>query len=439
MRRWPNLVLVVVGSCAASCGGGAAEARPAAGASAPHAILFEGGRLFDGESFREADVLVVGTRIEAVGPTIDPPASAERVDARGHTLLPGLIDAHTHAGMDVRTLELARVLGVTLEVDLFGPPSRLVALRAAEREGRDTGQADLRGAGTLATVPGGHGTEYGIPIPTLTMPDEAPSFVDARIAEGSDLLKLVYDHTEPSQPTLSIETVRALVEAAHARHLLVVAHIGSEQDARDVAEAGVDGLAHLFVDHAASPETVAALVAHHTFVIPTLTTAARGCGDHGGPSIGEEIAADGALSPFLTDDERARLGRTRGYDRTEPGCFDTIAASIPALRAAGVPILAGTDAINPGTAHGASLHGELSLLVRAGLTTAEALASATSVPARVFSLDDRGRIAPGMRADLVLVEGDPERDVRATRAIRRVLHAGSTVARTLPPPAPSGG
>jgi imidazolonepropionase-like amidohydrolase len=104
-------------------------------------------------------------------------------------------------------------------------------------------------------------------------------------------------------------------------------------------------------------------------------------------------------------------------------------AAVAALVAAGVPILAGTDAGNPGTAHGASLHRELELLVSAGMTPVQALRAATSVPARVFSLRDRGRIAPGFRADLVLVAGEPDRDILATRRIVGVWRNGAAVAR----------
>ena len=84
------------------------------------------------------------------------------------------------------------------------------------------------------------------------------------------------------------------------------------------------------------------------------------------------------------------------------------------LKAANVLILAVTDAPNPGTMHGASIHRELELLVQAGLTPLEALASATSVPAAIFGLADRGRIAPALRADLLLVQGDPTADIQAT-------------------------
>jgi imidazolonepropionase-like amidohydrolase len=99
------------------------------------------------------------------------------------------------------------------------------------------------------------------------------------------------------------------------------------------------------------------------------------------------------------------------------------------LAKAGVPLLTGTDSPSPGSTYGASVHGELELLVGAGLTPLQALAAATSAPARAFRLADRGRIAPGLRADLVLVDGDPTSDVRAARRIVAVWKKGVRVAR----------
>jgi len=94
------------------------------------------------------------------------------------------------------------------------------------------------------------------------------------------------------------------------------------------------------------------------------------------------------------------------------------------LADAGITLLAGTDAPNPGTVFGASLHRELELLVRCGISPAQALAAATAEPARVFGLADRGRVAAGQRADLVLVPGDPLTDITATRAIERIWRGG---------------
>ncbi|WP_308217752.1 amidohydrolase family protein [Streptantibioticus silvisoli] len=117
-----------------------------------------------------------------------------------------------------------------------------------------------------------------------------------------------------------------------------------------------------------------------------------------------------------------------------PDAFGATVESVRLLHRAGVPVPAGTDANDAGGVpfgprHGESLHHELELLVRAGLSTAEALRAATALPARHFRLPDRGAVAPGPRADLALVDGDPIADIRATRAIRRT--AGT-------PPAPGG-
>jgi hypothetical protein len=104
-------------------------------------------------------------------------------------------------------------------------------------------------------------------------------------------------------------------------------------------------------------------------------------------------------------------------------------ATVRQLVTAGVPILAGSDAPNPGTAHGSALHRELELLVAAGLTPVQALTAATSTPAKAFRIDDRGRIAKGMRADLLLVNGDPTRDITATRDIAGIWKGGVPVDR----------
>ena len=91
----------------------------------------------------------------------------------------------------------------------------------------------------------------------------------------------------------------------------------------------------------------------------------------------------------------------------------------------GVPILAGSDPPARGRPYGASMHRELELMVQAGLSPTAALRAATSVPARIFGLDDRGRIAPGLRADLLLVDGDPTADILATRSIVAIWKQGA--------------
>jgi hypothetical protein len=112
---------------------------------------------------------------------------------------------------------------------------------------------------------------------------------------------------------------------------------------------------------------------------------------------------------------------------SEDGSYPAAQKALRQIKAANVPILCGTDAPNPGTTYGASLHHELELLVESGMTPIEALRSATSIPSEIFDLKDRGRIKPGYLADLVLVEGDPTQDIKNSRRIVRVWRAGVSV------------
>lgn len=169
------------------------------------------------------------------------------------------------------------------------------------------------------------------------------------------------------------------------------------EGARTTIAAGVDGLAHLFVDRAPDAEFGKFAAAHGVFVVPTLTVLKSITGVGGAAPLAE----DPRFSAYLTRQDLMML--RQGFPR-RPGMpavdYAFADATVKQLRAAHVPILAGTDAGNPGTAHGAAMHCELELLVNAGLTPTEALAAATSVPAKTFHLNDRGRIAEGARADI---------------------------------------
>jgi imidazolonepropionase-like amidohydrolase len=368
-----------------------------------------------------ADVLVSGGKIAAVGRDLSVPPGTEVVAGAGRTLLPGLIDAHAHSIGD--TLRDALVFGVTTELDMFADARWAAKVKADQAAGGRLDEADLRSAGTLATVPGGHGTEYGFPIPTLTRPDEAQAWVDARIAEGSDYIKIIIEDGKVLGrpfPTLDQATVAALVAAAHRRGKLAVVHITTLAAAREAIDAGADGLEHLFVDKLPDPGFGRFVAGHHAFVVPTLSVLK----DVAGEGAGAALVRDPRLAPYIDPDNAANLERRYPERPGKTAIYAPAPAAVRQLAAAGARILAGTDAPNSGTAHGASLHGELQLLVEAGLTPTEALAAATSAPAAAFHLADRGRIAPGLRADLVLVEGDPTADILKTRAIVQVWKLG---------------
>jgi len=408
----------------AACGLGAVLLLAAAGppAAGPGAFVVRGARVFDGTRMLGfADVLVSGAKIAAVGRDLAVPPGTEVVAGAGRTLLPGLIDAHAHSLGD--TLRDALVFGVTTELDMFADPRWAAKVKADQGAGGRLDEADLRSAGTVATVPGGHGTEYGFPIPTLTRPEEAQAWVDARIAEGSDYIKIIVEDGKVlgrSFPTLDRATVAALVAAAHRRGKLAVVHATTLAAARAAIDAGADGLEHLFVDQLPDPGFGRFVAAHHAFVVPTLSVLK----DVAGEGAGGALVRDPRLAPYIEPDNAANLELRYPERPGKKAIYAPAPAAVRQLAAAGARILAGTDAPNSGTAHGASLHGELQLLVEAGLTPTAALAAATAAPAAAFRLADRGRIAPGLRADLVLVEGDPTADILQTRAIVQVWKLG---------------
>jgi len=384
-------------------------------------LVFRGVRVFDGvRTLPPTNVLVRNGLIEAVGPDTDVPEGAQLIDGSGKTLLPGLIDAHAHVWIRA-ALKQRLTFGVTTVLDMFTAVPFAAAMRKEQSNGQAADRADLFSAGTLITAPGGHGTEYPIKVPTLNDPAEAQAFVDARIAEGSDYIKLILDDGTAyggHRPTLSREMLAAAIAAAHKRGKLAVVHIGTLQDAEQVINAGADGLAHLFLGPKSTPDFGRLVTSHHAFVIPTLTVLQSVCGTPGG----ETLVSDAHLAPYLDPASITNLKKAFAFPN-KPGCAGAREA-VKQLRAADVPILVGDDVPNPGTAAGATEHRELELLVEAGLSPTEALTAATSAAARVFHLGDRGAIAPGKRADLLLVNGDPASDIKATRDIVGVWKGG---------------
>jgi imidazolonepropionase-like amidohydrolase len=387
-------------------------------------LLVEHVRVFDGiRTIEDTSVLVRAGRIYAVGAHTRAPADARVVDGAGRTLLPGLIDAHTHI-QSRADLQKSLLFGVTTDLSLHMPPQLAQELRGGAGGATASDQADLFTAGFAATAPHGHGTEYGYAVPTLTGPAQAQAWVDDRIAEGSDFIKIMYEfggeNGKVVRPSVDQPTLNAIVAAAHRRRMLAIVHIHTDKQAMDAAQSGANGLAHLYLygDDAINPQWVRLLLDRHMFVIPTLTVLRSACG----LSPGRSITDDQKLSKYLLPDDITHL--QRNISRASAHDCERATKAVAELAARRVPILAGTDQNNPGTAPGSSLHGELEFLVAAGRTPVQALSAATAATAKAFRLNDRGRIARGLRADLLLVDGDPTVDIRASRSIVAVWKAG---------------
>lgn len=371
-------------------------------------------RIFDGVDVVErGDVVVRGGVIAEIGEDLDIPPELDVFDGEGKTAMPGLIDSHTHSSQP--GLRNALRFGVTTELDMFSDYRQIPTAVERRESLAPTDLADMWSAGILVTAPGGHGTQFGLDIPTLTSPSRAESFVTARVAEGSDYIKLVL---EPSaSATLSPEEAAAVVQAAHDNGTLAIAHVSTLADAKAAVEAGVDGLAHVFRDLPVDDEFVAAMVEEQVFVISTLLISGGGC-DHA-----RSLLDDPLLTPLLDETQRQTLA-TGGCDYLA-AAFETIQK----LQTAGVPVLAGTDSPVPSSPHGVGMLGELELLVESGLSPIESLIAGTSLPAEIFGLGDRGRLRVGMRADILLVDGNPTRTITDVRRIERIWKNGYEVDR----------
>jgi imidazolonepropionase-like amidohydrolase len=348
-----------------------------------HRIALTNVRVFTGTTLTEPTTVILDGDVIGTDPT-----GAAIVDCAGTTLLPGLIDAHVHLIVPDDLAALARH-GITTALDMACWP--------VERVNSFRGQVpDIRSAGVPAIGPGGnHARMPGMPAQAiLTSPDQAKGFVAARVAEGSDYIKVVVDGDLLSQATID-----AVVAEAKTKGKLTVAHASSVDAYRRAVRAGADVITHAPRDGVLDADTAMTMVTQGQVAVPTLV-----------------------MMKAVTDAIHVQ-GEDYAHSRE----------SVAVLHAAGVPILAGTDAFSgPGpipnpVVHGPGLHEELALLVGAGLSEVEALRAATTLPAQHFGLSDRGTLQPGQRADLLVVDGDPTSDIHTTRAIRSIFAAGTDI------------
>ncbi|MDN4501527.1 amidohydrolase family protein [Alteromonadaceae bacterium BrNp21-10] len=385
-------------------------------------------RIFDGEKTIEKGVVVVKDNQLVLIGNDDTTTYSDLpiLDASGHTLLPGLVDAHTHSWGDAPKEALN--FGVATMLDMFTVPDFMQGHLPVRDSQLNTQQADLFSPMYLATAPNGHGTQFGMPVPVLERIDQVPQFVANRVAEGADYIKAVYFSAHsPNQhfPSISLKILKALAEHSQQHGLKLLVHIDDLISAKEAIQVGADGLVHMFTDELADQEIIDLMRANDVFVVPTLSIIARATHVNDGIDISQSVEIQKYLRPNQV------LELQRGYPEfgLTPENYQIAQANVKTLHDAGIIILAGSDAPNPGTTHGASLHEELQRFVQAGLTPEQALKAATGMASTVLSISTRGRLSTSSAATMLLVEGDPLVDINATQSIVGIWKHGQSLTR----------
>ncbi|MCL6678293.1 amidohydrolase family protein [Sphingomonas sp. RG327] len=399
--------------------------------AAAETLLLRPSQVFDGVNPHPHPgwtVVVEGDRIAAAGPNLAAPAGAKVIDLPGTTLMPGMIEGHSHLFLhpynetlwddqvlhEPLALRTARAVvhaektleaGFTTERDLGTEGSGFadVGLERAIDEGIVPGPRLM--VATRAIVARGaygpKGFEPGILIPQgaqeVAGVDEIVRAVRDQIAGGADLIKFYADYhwgkAEPSRPTLSQAELNAGVASAHDAGRLVAVHAATAEGMRRAVLAGADTIEH---GYGGTADVFRLMAQRGTALCPTL----------------------GASEAY------ARYFQNWNGQEPAPESVQENRRSFQLAMKAGVPICMGGDV-------GVFTHGknwlEMEAMQRAGMSPAEVLISATSRNAKILHLTDRGAIRPGLLADLVAVEGDPTRDVSAVEHVRMVMKGGAIV------------
>jgi imidazolonepropionase-like amidohydrolase/ABC-type multidrug transport system permease subunit len=436
-------------------------------------LLIRDARLFlgDGNVIEQGAVLVKNGKIAEIytGSAPDPKSlKAEAIDAAGKTLMPGLIDVHIHLGspggfygkgddyvMPDKAFprELASYLysGVTAVKSAGDPLDAVLKAREEEESGQKLG-AQLFAVGPLFTAPGGHGTEYGKNIPEVARgnfeaqflrlpktPEEAKKMVDDLAARGVDGIKTILEAGVPGYSFVRMDPalVKAVADEAHVRHLPVVCHTGNARDVEDAVNAGVDGIEHGSMMDAIPGAVFAKMKQAGISYDPTLSVAeaftsiAQGKFDMLDRSLVQQVAPKKLLEStkqFLQspEGEKMRSGLAK-YPISMAMCNQNLLA---AMRA-GVILVTGTDSGNPAILHGPAVHREIQLWVEAGVPTAVALQAATYNGAQLLRASSRmGLIKKGYEASLLLVDGNPLKDISVTERISMVMFKGERIDRS---------
>jgi len=394
-------------------------------------LAVTGATLIDGTDrspIRDSVILVEGGRIRAVGSRGDVkiPAEAGRFDARGKFVLPGLWDTHAHFEQ-VEWGPLYLAAGITTARDCGNEFDFITAVRRAIDSGNGLGPKLLLGGIIDGAGP------MAIGVTQAATPEQGRAMVDKYHAAGFDQIK-VYSSLKP-------DVLKAITSQAHHYGLTAYGHVPNGMTAFEGVEDGMDGIEHfasyvyqvllppgaprfgplppINLRSPAARDGIAFFVSHHTVMGPTMALFEWMWHAQNTPVAAFEPGIT-HVAPELRD-ALEHTGVPPGFAPNFAESLKSALEAIAAMRAAGVPIIAGTDQSIPGY----SLYREMELYVQGGMTPLEAIQTATTAPARVLGRErEMGSVEPGKRADFIVLDANPLENIHNIRTVRYVVAAG---------------
>jgi imidazolonepropionase-like amidohydrolase/ABC-type multidrug transport system permease subunit len=435
-------------------------------------ILFRGVRIFtgDGRVIESGGVLVKNGKIEKVYDGATPDAKelkAEAVEASGKTLLPGLIDVHVHlaasGGFSESATdyqpdksmphELAAYLysGVTAVRSAGDPLDQVLKIRTRVNSGERLG-AELFTCGPMFTATGGHGTEYfkGLPeqarksaeeqmVRTPQSPDEARRQVDGLKQRGVDCVKAILEAGQAGLlfNRLDVSILQAIAQEARAQKLPMSIHTGDSKDVADALAAGANSIEHGSLRDEIPEPLFAQMKAKNVAYDPTLTAVEGFLAVINGTrdpierplvlQVGPGALIESTKKFLQSPDAEKMRARLKLLNMT----LEHGKANLVAAWKAGVTLVTGSDAGNSLVFHGPTVQREVELWVEAGIPSEVALQAATYNAACLLGVGHRmGLIKEGYDANLLLVDGNPLKEIKQIESVQSVIFKGERISRS---------